>query len=711
MRPPRTTAAPSARPSPRARGADLLGHRVGLRGKLLLLTLLPLGALVLLDVVGLLYVRTLHATDIERRVDLVEDLWLSRLQEVAALAERAARSLATSRLAESALRTNHWGEAREAVTAAAAADASLRALLIDDDGRILADSATTAVDEPTAADGVFAAALRGAPATGIVVEKDAWLVAWSAPVAGGGGIEGAAVVGVRLDDAFVRAFAARSRAVVFLVLPGHGVIASARAGATLASPGEDAVGGSEWALRLREVHGIGNGGAWGALRAYVGIDHGDLDDAVERQLFALGVTFLALVGVLLALTLPVAARLVRGIRGVLRGMAAVEDGRYVEAAEDAGADEVTALARGYNRMVQGLRERDFVRATFGRYSSPEVAHAILDDPGGRSLGGAVRVVSILMCDLRGFTAIAAELPPEAVVRMLNEWFGGMVPAVERYRGTINALPGDALLVLFGAPVAGSDDALRAVSCAIAMQVAMAGVCERLVGLALPKLRMGAGIATGPVVAGNIGTPDRLSYGVIGTAVNLASRLEGLSAGGDVLVDEATLAAAGAAGAEILVGPARDAHVKGTEGPLRVYAVLGVEGDEALTVPLADPSAGLRRVAADVRVWPLHEKRGSSEGFDFPLVAASLDALVIAADPPLEPWTDLRLQVFGAATTSDQIYGKVDGPPPAEFGPMATLVRLSRVPPADEALLATLEADDSRAAQRALLAPARQRDVP
>ena len=123
-------------------------------------------------------------------------------------------------------------------------------------------------------------------------------------------------------------------------------------------------------------------------------------------------------------------------------------------------------------MVQGLRDRDFIREVLGRYVSPDVAQRCLEDREALRLGGDVRTVSILMSDLRGFSALSERLGPETMIGLLNRYFARMVPVILDHRGTINEFIGDAILVLFGAPVERPDDAERAVRCAWAMQRTM-----------------------------------------------------------------------------------------------------------------------------------------------------------------------------------------------------------------------------------------------
>ena len=180
------------------------------------------------------------------------------------------------------------------------------------------------------------------------------------------------------------------------------------------------------------------------------------------------------------------------------------------------------------------------------------------------LGGELKTVSILMSDLRGFSALSERLGPETMIGLLNRYFARMVPVILEHRGTINEFIGDAILVLFGAPVERPDDAERAVRCAWAMQRTMAAFNAESRALGLPELTMGIGLHAGRVVAGNIGSSDRVKYGVVGPAVNLASRVQSLAHGGQVLLTGAALARVRGS---VRVGPAVRTRVKGVSEPV------------------------------------------------------------------------------------------------------------------------------------------------
>ncbi len=233
-------------------------------------------------------------------------------------------------------------------------------------------------------------------------------------------------------------------------------------------------------------------------------------------------------------------------------------------------------------MQQELRRAyDFMRDVFGRYLTEQVASEILKAPDQLRLGGEKRRVTVLMSDLRGFTGLSERLHPEQVVDLLNRYLGRMVEVITRHDGTIDEFIGDAILVIFGAPLEQPDHARRAVACAVEMQLAMEAFNEENQRLGLPPQCMGVGINTGDVIVGNIGSNRRMKYGVVGSPVNLAARIESFTVAGQVLISESTLLA---------VGPILrvDGHlrvkVKGYDDPISIYEVGGIGADYGLYLP-------------------------------------------------------------------------------------------------------------------------------
>jgi sigma-B regulation protein RsbU (phosphoserine phosphatase) len=250
----------------------------------------------------------------------------------------------------------------------------------------------------------------------------------------------------------------------------------------------------------------------------------------------------------------------------------------VPAAPPRSHDEIGVLTRAMNDMVQALRDRDFIRETLGRYVSPELAAQALRDRAALQLGGELREVAMLMSDLRGFSELSERLGPAAMIGLLNRYLGAMTPVIVQHGGVINEFIGDAIFVLFGAPFGRPDDTERAVRCAAAMQEALHALNTDSAARGLPALSMGIGLHVGPVVAGNIGSADRVKYGVVGPAVNLVARIQQLTAGGEVLLSDTLLARVAPL---VSVAPGRTERVKGVSEPVTVHRLLEVKGPAPL----------------------------------------------------------------------------------------------------------------------------------
>ena len=149
-------------------------------------------------------------------------------------------------------------------------------------------------------------------------------------------------------------------------------------------------------------------------------------------------------------------------------------------------DEVGRLATSFEGMIEGLKQRDFIRDTFGRYISEEIVDELLNSPDGLKLGGEVREVTFLVSDLRGFTALSSRLAPAEVIEVVNRFLEPMVDIITKYKGTVDEFQGDGILAFFGAPLAAPDDPARAVACAVEMQRALVEINKEQARAAWPS---------------------------------------------------------------------------------------------------------------------------------------------------------------------------------------------------------------------------------
>ncbi|MEM1113836.1 MAG: adenylate/guanylate cyclase domain-containing protein [Pseudomonadota bacterium] len=217
------------------------------------------------------------------------------------------------------------------------------------------------------------------------------------------------------------------------------------------------------------------------------------------------------------------------------------------------------------------RNEKFIRATFGRYLSDEIVTDILERPEGLDLGGDLRRVTIMMSDIRGFTTLCEQLEPGQVVGMLNRYLGAMTDIIMAHQGTIDEFLGDAILAVFGAPQRRDDDSDRAVQCALAMQAAMADINAANEAAGLPHIETGIALNTGDVIAGNIGSERRSKYGFVGHAMNVTSRIEDQTAGGDIMAADSTI---NSLNGPYRLGERREIQVKGIDQSLLIHQILG-----------------------------------------------------------------------------------------------------------------------------------------
>ena len=302
----------------------------------------------------------------------------------------------------------------------------------------------------------------------------------------------------------------------------------------------------------------------------------------------------------------------------------------------------------------------FIFETFGRYLSNEVVERLLQSPEGLKLGGETRKVTLMMSDLRGFTQVADRIPPDRVVRLLNNYLGTMADVILSFQGTIDEFIGDAILAIFGAPVQRQDDALRAVACAVEMQRAMERVNDFNRREGLPPVEMGIAIHTGEVVVGNIGSDKRAKYGVVGSPVNLTARIESYTVGGQILVSDRTRRECGAdlsAGNEVVV------QMKGFERPVSAWDVRGVSGGFNRFLPARDePLVGLRGPLA-VRFATITGKRVDGPESEGLLVRLSMKEAEVEARERPEAFRNLRLRFVArdGSAIAGELYGKVSAP--------------------------------------------------
>lgn len=230
--------------------------------------------------------------------------------------------------------------------------------------------------------------------------------------------------------------------------------------------------------------------------------------------------------------------------------------------------------RKTNLLLQKVKKQlelrnQIIRKVFSFYMSDEVVDTILEAHHRQKLGGYESKITIMFCDLRNFTPLSETIPSEDLVSLLNAYFSKMVPIIEKHQGIVDAFIGDEIMVIFGAPYSSGNDSLRAVSCALEMQKALKRFNNANSKINLPSLEMGIGINTGVAVVGNIGSKKRMQYSAIGSSVNLSSRIQDLSLGGQILISELTYKEVEK---DIKINGHLRVKVKGIQSPITIYDV-------------------------------------------------------------------------------------------------------------------------------------------
>lgn len=272
-------------------------------------------------------------------------------------------------------------------------------------------------------------------------------------------------------------------------------------------------------------------------------------------------------GVGIWLTFLVSSNLTRPLQEIIQVLRGVRKGNFDSRVQVTTNDEIGYTGDVINEMTQGLREREFIKDTFGKYVTEEVRDEILS--GKVPLDGELREVTVLFADLRNFTPLSERLSPKEVVKILNQYFREMEETIRAHHGLVLQYLGDEIEAVFGAPVHLEDHAGMAVRAARKMITRLTVLNDTLAKQGYPTLSHGIGIHTGEVVAANIGSPDRLSYALVGDTVNLASRLQGLNKelGTEVLLSGSTRSRMENA---IALKELPPQHVKGKSQQVEVY---------------------------------------------------------------------------------------------------------------------------------------------
>lgn len=298
----------------------------------------------------------------------------------------------------------------------------------------------------------------------------------------------------------------------------------------------------------------------------------------------------------------------------------------------------------------------FIRETFGRYLSDEVVNKLIENPHSLDLDGDKKLITIMMTDLRGFTNLSERMTPDGVVAILNNYLGIMVDIIQKYNGTILNFIGDAIVVVFGAPIWTMDHATIAVACAVEMQSAMEKVNAWNTERNYPEIQMGIGISTGHVIVGNIGSEKRTQYTCVGRDVNLASRIESYSIGGQIIISEETLRAGFV---ELAIGKELQVHPKGIKKPVRIYEIEGIEEPYNMYLPKQKLPMVILPKAIPIKITVVEGKHCDNNCFMGSILKLSHKEAEITADIEVMPMVEIKIQIIDSndQTMADDIYAK------------------------------------------------------
>jgi adenylate cyclase len=315
--------------------------------------------------------------------------------------------------------------------------------------------------------------------------------------------------------------------------------------------------------------------------------------------FGLGLVLIVVLGIVLA------ARIDRPVAQLVNASNHVAQGNLQVRVPVKRRDELGVLADRFNGMVDGLRQLIFVKELFGRFVSPEVSERLL--AGQIELGGEQRTVTVLFSDLREFTRLSEQHSAASIVDLLNEYYRAVVAAARRHGGIVNKFGGDSTLIVFGAPLDMPDHADRALATALEIREALAQLNAHRTKEGWELLTQGIGISTGVVVAGQVGSEDRMEYTVIGDAVNLSSRLQYLTKSlrkCDIIFSESTLDALATNDIFQYEDKGR-VEVRGKQRGVRIFSLLGA-GPFDWTLPPATGQSGDSETPKEVDALPDEE---------------------------------------------------------------------------------------------------------
>ena len=328
-------------------------------------------------------------------------------------------------------------------------------------------------------------------------------------------------------------------------------------------------------------------------------------------------------------------------------------------------DSLKAMEK-INALNEKLEARnELLSKTFGQFLSDEIVRELLDTPGGLEPGGKKRTLSIMMSDLRGFTAMSERMDADDLISMLNHYLEVMTDAIQSHGGTIIEFIGDGILAIFGAPRHSETHAADAVAAALEMQSSMEAVNEWNKERNYPFLEMGIGLESGEVIVGNIGSEKRMKYGVVGASVNLCGRIESYTSGGQVLVSAGIR---GGIDAPLQIEKEMTVLPKGADEEMLLSQVTGIGAPYDIYITVQDNLPEKLEEPVPVRFYRIDGKHTSDKACYGGIVSLGSDCAVLETETHLELYDNLQIDAGG------KLFCKVSGQNDREY-----LVRYTSIP--------------------------------
>jgi adenylate cyclase len=290
----------------------------------------------------------------------------------------------------------------------------------------------------------------------------------------------------------------------------------------------------------------------------------------------------------IAMAFALGRRITQPIDKLVDASRAIGNGEYTFRFKERRKDELGLLMEAFNEMAEGMLEKSQVKSALSRYVSPGVARQILSNLDNVALSGKRIEGSVLFADISGFTRISEKTRAEELVSMLNRYFSLITCACAINQGIVDKYMGDGVMLVFGAPEDDPDHAFHAVSCALLIQQLVAHENRHREAMDLFPVQFRIGINTGSMLAGNMGSHDRMEYTVVGDTVNLASRLCGITNSGQIVISREMYARDDISG-RVLAGEYQSIRLRGISQPISTYLVESLTADyqEIIETQLAD----------------------------------------------------------------------------------------------------------------------------